>query len=232
MERFDRQCVEERQLRHSASQAVGVPVVCRCRHGFPQAVLFEPMGKNKPVSGLIRLTCPHLVKAIDEYEAEGAVKEFNKRLQGNQLWKESLQRTNDVHRELRRGLVGPSDHAALAERFGAAQAQAFLDAGLAGMSPTKNNDVKCLHAQLGDWMFHDQNVIGKAVVQDLADRGVPIDGCEDCSQQCDVNREETDSTWKYVAQKNRSKLRQKVSRRKLQKQQEKAKSAAPLPAGE
>lgn len=42
-----------------------------CKHGFPQAFVFHP-SKTTFNSGLFRLTCPLLVKAVDEYEAQGA----------------------------------------------------------------------------------------------------------------------------------------------------------------
>jgi hypothetical protein len=42
----------------------------RCQHGFPQAFVFHP-SKTTFNSGLFRLSCPLLVKAVDEYEAQG-----------------------------------------------------------------------------------------------------------------------------------------------------------------
>ena len=76
----ERNSIELRQLRHPASDMVGVPNVSLCRHGWPQAALWQPMGSQRPVSGLMRLTCPHLVQQIDDWEREGAINEFNERL--------------------------------------------------------------------------------------------------------------------------------------------------------
>ena len=67
----ERQSVEERQLGHRAENFIGVPSTSKCRHGWPQAVLFRPVGTRRPVSGIMRLTCPFLVQAIDTFEAEG-----------------------------------------------------------------------------------------------------------------------------------------------------------------
>ena len=47
--------------------------------------MLRPVGKNKPVSGLIRLTCPYLVAAVDQVEAEGGVASMNQKLVGEQL---------------------------------------------------------------------------------------------------------------------------------------------------
>lgn len=80
----DLRCVKERQLRHKA-QVVGVSP--RCRHGFPQAFVFDPVG-YKISSGLFRLSCPLLVKAVDQLEAEGGVETVNARLEEDQALRE------------------------------------------------------------------------------------------------------------------------------------------------
>ena len=61
------------------------------------------------------------------------------------------------------------------------------------MSPTKLDDVKCLHAQLADSLVRgaDNNVIGRAVQEELQGRGFSLGGSGVCHQQCDVNRAET-----------------------------------------
>jgi hypothetical protein len=41
-----------------------------CKYGFPQAFVYHPSVKQLN-SGLFRLSCPLLVKAVDEYEANG-----------------------------------------------------------------------------------------------------------------------------------------------------------------
>ena len=84
----DRRVIEERHLEHQVNLlAVGM----RCKHGCPQAFAYDSLsrpGAMKMVKGglkrekqrslpldhgLFRLSCPHLVKAIDEWEREGAV---------------------------------------------------------------------------------------------------------------------------------------------------------------
>lgn len=74
----DMRCIEERQLRHRAGTTIGVSPPCR--HGFPQAFAFDPCG-HKISSGLFRLSCPFLVKAIDELEDEGGIEDVNKKLE-------------------------------------------------------------------------------------------------------------------------------------------------------
>lgn len=60
--------IEERQLCHQITSAGGPHKPCS--HGFPQAFVFHP-SKRVLNSGLFRLSCPLLVKAVDEYEAAG-----------------------------------------------------------------------------------------------------------------------------------------------------------------
>lgn len=75
----------ERQLGHPVDNIAGVGL--RCKHGHPQAFAFDPTGRNawrgsgqrrsKLESGMFRLSCPLLVRAIDEWESEGAVVRVN-----------------------------------------------------------------------------------------------------------------------------------------------------------
>jgi hypothetical protein len=74
--------ISNRQLLHPVN-AVGVASRTRCMHGHPQAFVSAPVSEmGKFSSGIFRLTCPWLVKAVDEWEAEGAVREMNRRLNG------------------------------------------------------------------------------------------------------------------------------------------------------
>ena len=91
-EERDRAIVEGRQLGHAVSM---VAVGRRCRHGVPQAFVWNPSrrhthrksGDKFPLEGgLFRLSCPLLVKAIDEWEAEGAVNEINSLAAGTQTF--------------------------------------------------------------------------------------------------------------------------------------------------
>jgi len=64
----DLACIEDRQLLHPITCAGGPRQLCS--HGFPQAFVFHP-SKTTLNSGMFRLCCPLLVKAVDEYEAKG-----------------------------------------------------------------------------------------------------------------------------------------------------------------
>jgi len=124
----EKEVIEDRQLRFKSNAFIGVPAVSKCRHGFPQAVLSNPVGHStstgwKPVSGICRLTCPHLVKALDEYEAEGAVAAYNQRLQSGdatsegRTWPAAVAGSNQAHRVLRRALMLDSDVGRVEEVF-------------------------------------------------------------------------------------------------------------------
>jgi hypothetical protein len=171
------------------------------------------------VSGICRLTCPYLVKALDEYEAEGAVAAFNVRLLSGEAtaegraWPAALDGANQAHRALRRALMSDEEVARVQERLGAEHEDAFMQSGVAGMSPTKLDDVKCLHAQLGDYLLRGHNAVGEAVAKDLEQQGISLGGSADCRQQCDVAMPEVEGGWSYKSTKNHSKLRTKQQRR-------------------
>ena len=231
MSATERKSIELRQLRHPASDMVGVSSTSLCRHGWPQAALWQPIGSQRPVSGIMRLTCPHLVKEIDEWEREGALDAFNRRL--NDPLDEGrrtaiLDEANKEHRRLRRAMMSDGDLANLEERFGAAGATAFMDSGIAGMSPTKLDDVKCLHAQLADYIlrgYNEQSVGAEVRTALEEERGVSLGGCSNCHEQCDWRTPETETSWKYQAQKNKSRLRQRSARRQFIKARRSLKEA-------
>jgi Protein of unknown function (DUF501) len=124
-------CIEERQLLHKVAAA---SVGARCLYGFPQvglartsadplictdasfhnalccpsctlkAFAYHPC-EYSVSSGLFRLSCPKLVQAIDQYEREGAINEYNKQLMADEEWQQSFDAANLVTRDIRRELV-------------------------------------------------------------------------------------------------------------------------------
>ena len=60
------------------------------------------------------------------------------------------------------------------------------------------------------------------------ERGVSLGGCGNCQEQCNWAEEETDDTWRYQAQKNKSRLRQRSERRNFNKERKLIKAAEKL----
>src|SRR3546814_5485797 len=121
-----------------------------CRHGFPQAmVLFPVSPEGKISSGGLRLTCPHLVKAVDEYEAAGGIDEFNQELQANPAWQEDFRSTNALWKSARHDMMDASDFEHVSTALGDGF-QIFRVSGIIGVAPDQVGDVKCLHAHLAD----------------------------------------------------------------------------------
>jgi len=175
-------------------------VGARCRHGFPQAFVWDPLTQQEaarkemrkdmrmPVtSGLFRLTCPLLVKAIDEWEAEGAVVELNMEVNidrdekegtGLETMHDDLVEVNTRHAQARRALVGErvyesmrNDPAGVTvepkrKRSGAPAAtvaptrEALAELLLdSGVAGMSPNkaEVKCLHAQVADHLCRSRS---------------------------------------------------------------------------
>ena len=138
---------------------LAVPAGARCSHGFPQAFVYSPFG-SKPNGGGCRLSCPLLVRAADELENRGGLREFRKdRLEGSsQVWRSRLRATNIAHAAHRCSLVSAGEAARAVQAYGAVFVRRLLGNGIAGMSvydaddTTKRHDVKCFHAQLADWL--------------------------------------------------------------------------------
>lgn len=171
-----------------------VGVGARCVHGFPQAFAWDPLARQTgersrraPVdSGLFRLSCPLLVKAIDEWEAEGAVVNLNREVEADDIrsgrvsgpMRTELIEANRLHAIARRALVGERAHE-LARVLDAAPPpppprRKRTGAPWPSMRPTMVDmvdmvlgsgvagqspakaEVKCLHAQVADHLCRSQ----------------------------------------------------------------------------
>jgi len=214
----DLECVEQRQLYRKPhapgdAQALARQVVGagrRCRYGWPQAIVYDPLYREKPgksfrLGDTTRLTCPLLVKAIDKLEKKGAMDQYNERLQPDAEWHGQLQRINEAHRLLRLELIGDRS-AELAEVEKLLGSNAFaiaMRSGLASLRPEAKPDVKCLHAQVADELVRDGgNLIAQQVLRDIEDQGVSIYGSEECCDNCDVNVPLVRARWQLDKCKN------------------------------
>lgn len=222
VEAAERETIELRQLKHQTN-GLAVPAVSRCAHGCPQALLQSPY-ETKFASGLVRLTCPHLVEQIDRWEAEGAVRELNSRLRATTgaegtAWRAAMDSVNERHASTRRKLVSPEaevkSRAALGAAFDVAMAS-----GIAGITNGKNDDVKCLHAHVADELLSGENAIGAWILKELESaRGCDAAGTAVCHEQCSGT-----GPWEYFPVKNKQKLWKTQSRRRDLKAKAKAKA--------
>ena len=196
--------------------------------------------KSKVESGLFRLSCPRLVKAVDEWEAEGAVASLNNEIRrsgrhatthdglgavaGEQegLPHDSLaaklERAHEEHSAARKELVRDRLPAVLAEMSEEEHTLAtrILDSGIAGQTRSKI-DLKCVHAQLADHLCRSQsNGLAAELMQRLEDRGVPVRGDDACRSQCNLALPEdaARANWWYEPSKNKWKLKKNKQRRK------------------
>lgn len=192
-----------------AEAAIGVPSTCFCRHGFPQAFAMDPIpsGGRRINSGLVKLSCPHLVRAVDELEDEGGIGMMNDMVGKSDELQQSVTLAHELYAKIRREMVHGVDNEIggavediLRRKLGERGAEAFLSSGVAGASAGSTEDVKCLHAWFGDYLFRGPALVGTedgcsdvdasvamgyAVAQALVDRGVDVSGTDGCQSLCD-----------------------------------------------
>jgi hypothetical protein len=225
-----------------AEAAAGVPAACRCCHGFPQAFAMDPMPsasggmKRRINSGLVKLSCPHLVSAVDELEDGGGIGAMNDAVKGSAALQRSVVLAHEVHARVRRDMLDRdgADHQKdvpmdiLRQKLGERGAEAFLSSGVAGASAGSTEDVKCLHAWLGDYLFRGaengddadtSKAMGHAVVQALKERGVSISGTESCKSLCDPS---SDAAPLPPRPRNKQRLKtgKEIARRKRRRKEE------------
>jgi hypothetical protein len=145
-------------------------------------------------SGLLKLSCPLLVRAIDQLEDEGCIAQMNaklvesKNVENTTKLQEAMREAHQVHAQVRLALLDTDEQRlVLQQRLGDQGADFFLLAGVAGASPDAVSDVKCLHAWLGDFLFRgvDASPLGALVAEILEQRGIDIHGNIDCQSFCD-----------------------------------------------
>ena len=172
---------------------------------------------------MLRLSCPHLVKAIDEMEAAGGIEDVNVRLQSHsseleKQYRNSFLSANVAWKSIRAQLCSPEDLVVATEVLGAKGCENMMGSGIIGVTLDKTDDAKCLHAHTADYFLRGgDNLIGKYVLETLARKGIDSTGCTDCWQQCDKNVDKLSASWWYMSVKNKEKLRQARDRRRARK---------------
>jgi hypothetical protein len=174
----DVKCIEERQVGHPLSEIIAVPKI-KCKHGYVQAFVQHPINhaKGSVHSGMLRLSCPHLVKAIDEYEKEGAVQSFNNNIVNHSDIQNNFIEIQKKWQNIKSNL-SHKDKEYIERLLGPAHTQYFLTSGIIGITENKFDDVKCLHAHLADELLDpNTNKIGATIKTHLLDRQIDINGC-------------------------------------------------------
>ena len=202
-----------------AQAALGIPNECQCRHGYPQAFAMDPMpSTGRMNSGMIKLTCPLLVRAIDTLEDEGEIARLNENVDRDENWQERVKMAHQAHASARSNLLDEAMRDLLRIRLGDDGADSFVSAGVAASS-IDSLDLKCLHAWLGDYLFRGNESLGCEVAEILRTRGVDITGTEGCKAYCDPSNSSSPSPPK-PRNKQRLRSRKEIARRKRRKQKE------------
>ena len=225
----DLQIIAERQLDHSLSGVYAVESN-RCKHGKVRAMIQYPCS-GRVGSGMIRLTCPHLVKEIDEWEAEGAIEQINNIVKDNEELQGNFQNVHEKHAQLRQAAVTDKEKDIIIQKIGKQGSEHFLNCGIIGISHNRLDDIKCVHAQVADFLLRGrhENKIGALCVDILEkERDVDINGCTNCKQQCDLNVRKEEANWWYMPAKNKQGLRQSKERRKEHRASVAAKKENPI----
>lgn len=209
-------CISERQLDHGVSDIFGVDKI-NCRHGHPRAFVQYPVGVKAMSSGMLRLSCPYLVKAVDEFENDGGIEEVNKELASNTTLQSAFLDINKAWANIRNTSTSSSDRSKIKAVLGVETEEQLMNSGIIGITLDKVDDVKCLHAHIADAILRgeEKNVIGSLALKLLQERkGVSPLGCVDCREQCDSTVPKKQGWW-YTPAKNKQKLRTTKIRRTL-----------------
>ena len=203
--------------------AIGVPSTCSCRHGFPQVFAMNPMPTTGRMnSGLVKLTCPLLVNALDALEDKGHIQNLSAELENRPNWQEQVKNTHVKHADVRKELVTDAQREVLRNKLGDRASSSFMESGVAGSTPD-SLDVKCLHAWFGDFLFcsreeqQQSSPFGREIRNLLIESGTDITGTLTCHAKCDPTSISVASP-PNPRNKQRLKTRKEIARRKRKKE--------------
>ena len=194
------------QLGRSASAAVGA--AARCAHGAPRAYLYAPLSASEDGAfaraehGTCRLACPMLCDEVKAWERRGGLADVAREVDRREDLREGLIAAHEDAPKLRNWLLGVESGRQIredAERDGAESAAGKVnrivnETGVVGVTLSDVREVKtwkivkCLHAQLADFFVRgrEKNPVGALVFDTLVERGVRVDGTEDCARRCNL----------------------------------------------
>jgi hypothetical protein len=177
---IDKNVIERRQLVYPVKRILAVEA-SKCKHGFPRAFVQYPIDGERSSSGQLRLSCPHLVKAVDEYEiAGGGIKFFNDlmAMPENEQLRENFVATNYRWKAIREASISAREEEVICEKLGQHGKDQFMNSGIIGITLEKTDDVKCLHAHVADELVRGDNKIGQQTLEILDQRGINARGCD------------------------------------------------------
>ena len=176
-------CITQRQTKSNASGIVSVAT--QCKFSYPQAYSLRPINPDTRLvySGNLRLTCPYLVKAIDEWEGQGAIELINNDMKNDPELQASFSAINAFWNEVKLEQMTQSDHDLARKQLKEGYTH-FVNSGIIGISKDKEHDVKCLHAVMADHLLRHNsddtskiiNKIGFHIKQKLVQRGIHLSG--------------------------------------------------------
>ena len=126
-------CIEERQHGNIIKRPIAVSTGV-CKYGFPQVLVQHPVdgNSNTTQSGMLRLTCPHLVREIDALEGSGGVKHFNTDVAVLEEVAENFGQVNRDWRQIRDAYMTDEERMIIRQKLGS-RADHFLNSGIIGI---------------------------------------------------------------------------------------------------
>ena len=147
------------------------------RHGYVRVIVRHPYLKYLH-TGMPRLTCSHLVKEIDKLEASQGVRRYNSILAATEDLQENFRETMKEWNDILKSVLTDEDIERCRSQIGRENTDSRLNMGLIGISMNKYDDVKCLHANVADYLLRGKNKIGKLVLDELEQSSVNTSGCD------------------------------------------------------
>ncbi|ABV33322.1 protein of unknown function DUF501 [Pseudothermotoga lettingae TMO] len=127
-------------------------VMKRCTYGFPVVIETFPVVEGKPFPTLYWLTCPFLVREISRLEEKGWIREFEKLIMTDLIFRE---RYIQSHSEIKKRRMNFTKDEFVKTKLS--------EVGTGGIRDLTK--VKCLHLHVADYLAGVKNPVGERVLK-------------------------------------------------------------------
>lgn len=135
--------------RENFTSSLAAGAAKRCRWGFPQVLICNPMKKNLPFPTTFWLVCPHITKHAASLESDCGIGSAAEALKGFQAdWNEY----HKMHARLRLSLLSPGRKKFM-RIYRRSRYRSLQRGGVGGICYEWNDfSVKCLHLQMASFL--------------------------------------------------------------------------------
>lgn len=147
---LDMDVIRRQMSRRKFDDRIVLGVASRCKWGYPQTLICNPIKRQEPFPTIFWLSCPFLVQKCGELESQQGVKDMESFLSSGVPLQKWVQ-YHLAHRMIKLSLLSLGTKNFFRKRRRCLWA-ALQSGGIGGIQNINSFNVKCLHLQMASWL--------------------------------------------------------------------------------